>query len=567
MSFTPSCRRLIPLVALLASAWAGAADDLLPNGAPIAPSTHHRTARADPPGALPPTPLHPRAAAGLARRYAGTPIDVTTFHYDGLRTGWNPGETELTPASVASQRFGLLKTLNVDGSVMAQPLLVSNFVMPDGSTHDLLIVATGHNSVYAFDAQSYGLLWQVNLGPSQSASDVGCGDIDPEYGIGSTPVIVRSGPDAGTLYVVSATEPTPFSFHTHLHALNLGTGADVKAPVEINPSARLSDGSTMRFKAQYQWSRASLVAANGAIYVSIGSHCDISANSISGWVLRYGTDLTPGPAFNTLETPAGYELASIWGAGFGPAVDTAGNLFAITGNGNYSRGGRDWGESVIKLPPNLRRVSSFFTPSAYTQLNNADLDFGSGGVMLLPQQSDPNTPPLAVAMGKDAVLYLLDRDNLGRSRKNDAGALQATRVKSSGSGVWGGPAYYAGPNGPVVFYQVNSDVLRAYNVNGGANPTLTPRNQGTSTAGYGGSMPVVSSNGAAANSAVVWLVRRGNTVQLEAYDANLLGAPIYAAAAGTWSTNFGNSFVSAQQANGRVYVPAYKTVTVFGLTP
>lgn len=148
------------------------------------------------------------AVAGPGLHYSGTPVDVPTYHYDSARTGWNRSETDLTPATVASTRFGLLKTLGVDGDVLAQPLLISNFVMPDGSTHDILVVVTGHNSVYAFDAQTYAVLWQVNLGPSQASSDIGCHELDPEYGISSTPVIVRSAPNAATLYVVSATEPS-----------------------------------------------------------------------------------------------------------------------------------------------------------------------------------------------------------------------------------------------------------------------------------------------------------------------------------------------------------------------
>src|SRR5580698_5170393 len=140
---------------------------------------------------LPPAKLVGAAGKRLTRPYGGAPIDVATYHYDNNRTGWNQTETDLTPTSVASANFGLLTTLNVDGNVLAQPLLVSNFVMPDHSTHDVLIIATGHTSVYAFDAQTYSLLWQVNLGTAQSSTDVGCQDVQPEYGISGTPVIVR----------------------------------------------------------------------------------------------------------------------------------------------------------------------------------------------------------------------------------------------------------------------------------------------------------------------------------------------------------------------------------------
>jgi len=191
-----------------------------------------------PPPALPGGGLHPHAQAGLKRRYSGTPIDVLTYHYDNPRTGWNQSETDLTPTTVGSAAFGQLTTLNVDGKVFAQPLLVSNFTMPDGSTHDVLIVVTAHDSVYAFDAATYQTLWQVSLGVSQSNTDVGCKNNPPEYGISSTPVIVRSGQNAATIYLVAATEPTAFSFHTQVHALDLGTGADLAPPRPRSPPAR-----------------------------------------------------------------------------------------------------------------------------------------------------------------------------------------------------------------------------------------------------------------------------------------------------------------------------------------
>ena len=163
--------------------------------------------------------------------------------------------------------------------------------------------------------------------------------------------------------------------------------------------------------------RAGLDGTPDGIYIAIGSHCDQNAGHITGWMLRYSLGLKLKGAFNTIETPAGLELASFWNSGFAPAADTDGTLFAITGNGNFSKGGKDWGESVLHLPANVAKAQDFFTPASYQTLNNADLDFGSGGVMLLPVQPGQLAPPLAVAMGKDAVLYLLDRTNLGKMRR------------------------------------------------------------------------------------------------------------------------------------------------------
>ena len=198
--------------------------------------------------------------------------------------------------------------------------------MPDGSTHDVLIIATGHNSVYAYDARSYALLWQVSLGKSQNSLDVGCADIIPEDGISATPVIVRRGSHA-VIYVVGATEPSKNKFQTDLHALDLGTGADITPPAPISPSATLSDGTPLVFKPKQQYVRASLAAANGSIYLGISSHCDVDKQGISGWLLRYGAaDLKLRAQFHTIDQPSkdGLELASIWMTGFAPAIDDMG---------------------------------------------------------------------------------------------------------------------------------------------------------------------------------------------------------------------------------------------------
>jgi hypothetical protein len=510
----------------------------------------------------------PKPLTGAPKAYGGAPIDVTTYHYDNSRTGWNPTETDLTPASVKSTSFGLLTTLQVDGNVLGQPLLVSNFVMADRKAHDVLIIATGHNSVYAFDAQTYATLWHVNLGPSQSSTDVGCGDITPEYGIDSTPVIVRSSATAGRIYLVAATEPSTNVFQAQLHALNLKTGADVVPAVTINPTATLSNSATLAFDPKNQYVRAGLAYNKGAIYVGVSSHCDDNDYSISGWLLRYNSALTLLDKFHTIETPTGLELASVWMSGFAPAIDAAGNVYVATGNGAYASAAHanDWGESVLKLPPSLSVVRDWFTPSIFSSLNSKDLDLGSGGVVLLPTVEGQTAPPMAVAIGKTPTLYLLNQDALGREKTNDTGALQAQTVGTTAYGVWGGAAYFDSPTGPVIFLQASNDYLHLFSVATGSTPSLTVAGAGSSKAGFGGSSPIVSSNGSASNSGVVWLIRRSSPLALEAYDAGALGAPIYQANIGAWSDGSSHAMLTPMQANGRVYAPGYKSVYVFGLT-
>ncbi|HEX4159901.1 MAG TPA: hypothetical protein VHY79_15655, partial [Rhizomicrobium sp.] len=384
--------------------------------------------------------------------------------------------------------------------------------------------------------------------------------------ISSTPVIVRNGSNSATIYLVAATEPAPYSFHTKLHALDLGTGRDMIKAAEIDPAAEIKGGATISFDPQNQWNRPGLAYNDRNLYVGIGSHCDHAAEDISGWLLDYdGADLKPAAKFHTIETPASYELASIWMSGFAPAIDSSGNVFAVTGNGAFAPGTRDWGQSVLRLPPDLQKVQSHFTPAKYQNLNAHDLDFGSGGVMLLPVVQGQMAPPMAVAMGKSAVLYLLSQTHLGGLKTGDRGVLQWLSLRKYGQGVWGGPAYYGSPNGGLVYVQIDGDVLRGFSVATGSQPSLKQVAEGTSPAGRGGSLPIVSSNGSEADTGVVWLIRRGATVQLEAYDAVALGNPIFAANAGTWSKPGGNAFITPLEANGRVYVAAYKTVTVFGL--
>jgi hypothetical protein len=513
---------------------------------------------------IPDTPLHPHAAAGLALRYAGTPVDVLAYHVDDARTGWNAAETALTPATVASSKFGVLATLNVDGDVFAQPLLVNGVRMADGKLHDVLVVVTSNNSVYAFDAQSYAVLWTVNFGHPQLAADIGCTD-NPQYGITATPVVQRKGGRAH-LYVVDAVEPSTGDFHTHLHRIDLASGADVNPPVEIYPSALLSDGSTLSFDPVSQWARAGLVSHNGSVYVSIGSHCDNNVTRTAGWLLRYAADLTLQAKFNTIKQPQGgaIQLASIWMSGFAPAIDTDGSVFAITGNGAFTRAGKDWGMSVIRLDGIDHHVLDYFTPSNEDYLSQRDLDFGSAGVMLIPDQPGQLAPPLATAMGKDGKIWLLNRSRLGHQRSDDGGALQSIQVQPMGWIFFGGPAYWMSPTGGMVYYQVNNDVLRGFAVSTGATPSLTQTLTGTSLGAMGGSIPIVTSNGSQAGTGVVWLIRR-NPLQLEAYDAEHLGAPIYTASPGAWTA--GRPYLVPMAANGRVYVGASGTVTVFGLTP
>jgi hypothetical protein len=536
-----------------------------------------------PPSPPPKSSLRPQiellsVPRGIATAYPGPLIDVLTYHYNNSRSGWNPYEVQLTPAKVASSEFSLLKTLKVDGNVFAQPLLISGFPMPDGVERDLLIIVSGHNNtVYAFDANTFAPVWPAtSMGPSQNTADIGCKDVVPEYGITSTPVIVRKSKDNAILYLVTATEPRPKEFHTYLNALDLKTGTPLRQAVEIAPSATLLDGSTLNFDSQEQWSRAGLAYNNGSIYVSIGSHCDNHKQFISGWVLRYDENFALKAMFHTFSGHTGGGLGSIWMTGFAPAIDDDGYVFVVTGNGDDSSGPpSDYSESVIKLDGQTLEPKDYFKPYGYSSSTPLeDVDFGSGGVVLFDVEYAGKKRGFAAAIGKDPTLHILDKENLGKLQPNDLGAYQLIHVKACpfpgkpcALGVNGGPSEFLSKNGLTLFVQAQADYLQSYRLNDLTHTFAPTGQQGSTKAGYNGSIPVVSSNGAV--NGIVWLLRRYEPIELEAYDADALGAPICSANVGNWSNPdygiAGNSFLTPIVANGKVYAAAWGIVKIFGL--
>jgi hypothetical protein len=494
-----------------------------------------------------------QAAAGPTPTPAPLAGDYLTYHSDNLRSGWNQNETVLTAANVKNMTQ---KTqLSLDGDVLAQPLYVSQIPI-SGVMHNIVIVATEGDSVYAFDADTFAQLWHKNLGPPQSSSEIGCFDIQPQYGITGTPVIVRASSTSATMYVVAATMPSTGVIHTILHAMDVATGND-QASVTVAASATFSNGTSVNFVNHNQMNRAGLMWANNSLYVAFGSHCDHHQPTSWGWIMRFSSSLGLMKAFITAEDvpPDGNFLASVWGGGFAPAADSNGNIFAVTGNGAYDANttGKNFGESVIKLPGDLSGVSSFFTPDDFSNLNVNDLDFGSGGVMLLPND-------LAVAMGKASKLFLLHQSSLGGEGPGNPGAVQV--YQDSGNGVWGGPAYFGGPGGPWVYYQTDNDRVRAFKLSGSS---LAQSSASSTIGGYGGSSPIVTSNGLTDGTGLLWVIERSNPLVLEAYDARNVASPLFSHSAGSWNNPNHNPFISPLVANGKAYVGGSSTLTVFGL--
>lgn len=518
------------------------------------------------PSNLPPAVVRADAERGLARPYGGPPTSVTTFHYDNSRTGWNPNEADLTPASVASGAFGLLKILPVDAGVMAQPLLVSGYAMPDGAMRDVLIIATTKNSVYAFDANTYTVLWKVNLGPPETDKSALC-KASRTIGISGTPVIGPGAAGRQIIYLITTLQPASGVYGSQVRALDLGSGKDAKPAVSITATETLSNGRVVSFDPFVQYNRTGIALNDGNLYFGIAASCEEAAGLTTGWVFRFDADLASHQAYPMIQKQlTGELLGGVWMTGFAPAIDSQGNVFVVTSNGSTSpQSQQGLSSSVLKLSPDLSTVIDRFTPANYALLDRIDADFGSGGVMLLPPLPTASANPLAVAMGKNPVIYLLDQTALGGYSSNNSGAVQALSVGigPKEGGVWGGPAYYNGPAGPTVYYQIKGDVLKAYHLFTNGRPSLSLAAQGVSPAISDSSAPTVSSNGLIPNTGIVWLVKRTSPVILEAYDAVKLGAPIYQSSAGK---QVGLS-QTPMVANGRVYVTGYGTggVYVFGL--
>jgi outer membrane protein assembly factor BamB len=495
-------------------------------------------------------------------RLSHAQVSVLTYHNDNFRSGANTNETTLMPANVNSNTFGRLFARNVDGWVYAQPLVVAGLNLR-GRQRNVVFVATEHDSVYAFDADTGRRYWRAKLLPRHgftvSTNDVQCEDLIPEIGITSTPVI---DPASSTLYVLAKGQ-TNSVFFQHLHALDLVTGAEkFGGPVAINATApgngNGSVNGTLTFDPLRQHQRAALLLANGIVYIAWGSHCD--RGDYHGWVMGYNaTTLQQVAAF--VATPDGAE-GGVWETGCGLAADTNGNLFCATGNGTFDAdtGGHDFGDSVLKLSAPGLAVQDSFTPFNQADLAATDSDLGSGGVLLLPDQPGAH-PHLAIAAGKEGKLYVLDRDNLGQF---NSGTDQVVQAMSDSTGeMFSTPAYF---NGSIYCCGVNNPV-KAFALTGGLLST-NPSSQSAGSIDFPGATPSISAN--STTNGIVWVLQNdgyqtNGLAILHAYDANDLTHELYTAAGRRQSPGPAVKFTVPTVANGHVYVGAVRRLAVYGL--
>jgi len=505
----------------------------------------------------------------------GSAIDVVTYHYDNMRTGQNVNEMTLTPANVTVSTFGKLGEFAVDGLVDAQPLLLSNLAIPGGGSKNVVYVVTEHDSIYAFDADSITAsggtaLWHVSalLSGETTSDDRSCTQVTPEIGITSTPVIDRS---RNAIYVVAMSKDSTGSYHQRIHALDLTTGNELfGGPVDVQASypgtGDNSSGGSVVFDPKQYKERASLLELNGTIYTMWSSHCD--HRPYTSWIISYNADTLAQTNILNL-VPNGSEGA-IWMSGAAPAADASGNIYMIVANGDFdttlnSQGfptNGDCGNCFAKITSTVPlTLLDYFTPLNTVSESDSDTDFGSGGELLLPDVVDGNgnTRHLAVGSGKDANIYVVDRDNMGKFSGTADNIYQLITGQLSG-GVYSKPSYFNG----TVYYGANGDAVKAFPIVNGQLATF-PSSRSGHTFGYPGATPSISASGT--TNGIVWVVENSSPAVLHAYDATNLSNELYnSTQASGGKDNFSsNKFITPMVANGRVYVGTSSSVAVFGL--
>ena len=502
---------------------------------------------------------------------------VLTYHNDPARDGVNLQEFALTPANVNTSSFGKLFSCSVDGAIYGQPLWVAN-VSVAGAKHNVVIVATQHDSLYALDgdASPCTQLWHVNLidaahGGTGSETTVpaamvghNAGDITPEIGVTSTPVI---DPATGIVYVVSKSmNGAGTTFYQRLHAIDLTSGAEKPgSPVTLGGTypGTGDGGALVTFNSQQQNQRAGLALVNGVVYIAWGSHADVAP--WYGWLMGYKYN---GAAFSqtaVLNVTPNVQEGGIWMSGGAPAADSSGHLYVLTGNGIFDADGsrppytNDYSDSFLQLTAALT-PSSYFTPSSQASDGVNDFDFGSGGSAVVLNLGAGALQHLVVGGGKDARLYLLNGDSMGGF--GDTHARQFFDNGSGGSGrifatgaFWNNTFYIAGVSGP----------MNAYAFDPASNMfNISPTSHSPTAFAWPGSTPSVSASGAASNG-IVWALDSSQycTPQspgcapavLHAYDATNLGNELWnSATVAADAAGYAVKFTVPTVANGKVYV-------------
>jgi hypothetical protein len=506
-------------------------------------------------------------------------VNVTTYHNDNGRTGQNTNETILTTSNVNATDFGKLFSQAIDSDAYAQPLYVANVAIPNKGTHNVVYVATMNDSVYAFDADSNtgsnaSPLWTVNFTNAAKGittvptSDVHCADSMVPIGIFSTPVIDTT---SDTIYVVARTVENGTYYH-RLHALDITTGAEkfggpvvIKATAEGTGSGSI--GGDITFSSKLQNQRAALLEQNGQVYIGFASLCDYG--NYHGWLFAYNTSTLAQTAV-WLTTPNGSK-GGIWGSGNGPAGDSSYNTFVPLGNGKFdvNTGGSDYGQSVVKLgipSGGSFPILDYFTPYNYSTYNTSDLDIGSAGLTLLPDQTGPHAH-LLVQGDKAGNLFLINRDSMGHF--NSGSNSQVVQyITSATPGMWSSPAWWNN----YVYTGAKDDYIKAFSFNATTGLlATTPSSQSGQKYTYPGTTVSISSNGT--SNGIVWALNNAKYASttgqgsLHAYKATNLATQLYSSKTNGARDNPGApvKFTVPTVVNGKVYITTQTDLVVYGL--
>ena len=517
-------------------------------------------------------------------------VAVLTQHNDNSRSGQNTNETLLTTSNVNINQFGKLYSLPVDGQVYAQPLYIPGVTI-NGATHNVLIVATENDSVYAFDADSKAPpLWQASMVDSAHGAVTGetalnvfstpissCTDVQPEIGITSTPVV---DPSSSAIFVeAKSTDGT--NYYHRLHALDLLTGTEKSGgPALITATVSgTGDGSSngqLTFYSLEQHSRPGLLLLNRTVYVAFGSHCDQSP--YHGWLFAYDENtLTQKSLYIT--TPNG-GLGGFWMSGSGIAADSSGNIYIATGNGTFDTShvpATEVGGTILKLGTTnqILTLLDYFTPQDQAYLNSGDFDLGSGGVLVLPNLN------LLVEAGKEGRIYVtnLSQMTTGNSHYCSGCANDPEIVEESSSGVIGGmysmPAYW---NNNLYFW-ASADTLRSIPITNGLPDFTQITSNNTVSFGFPGATPSISSNGTTQGTAILWVIDSSlygppgpgpGPAVLHAFDATNILTELWNSSQAQLPKNrdqAGNAvkFSVPTIANGKVYIGTSTEIDVYGL--
>lgn len=500
------------------------------------------------------------AALSLAL-VASASADVVTNSNDDLRTGWYPDEGSIAPSLVSGPTWGQLWSANVDGQVYAQPLLA-----PSGT----LIVTTETDNIYGLNPATGAVSWTRNLAPNGAwnPADVGCSDIVPSRGSTSTPVIDSS---TNTVYLTYKTydDPQHDNAQWWLDARDVTSGAERSGfPVQLSGAA--DNDSSLAFDAQDQDQRTGLLLMNGVIYAGFGSECDHSP--FDGWVFGVSTAGQVKARWATVTN--GDDGGGVWQSGVGLSTDRSGSILISTGNGGApstpapgNTPPSSCGECVIRLdvqPNGTLEPVDFFAPFDAAQLDDTDTDFGSGGVVGLPDQyfGTASVPHLAVVAGKEGYVYLLNRDDLG-GYEQGAGSDDAVVDRQGPFGaVFGRAGVWPGDGGYIYIPTSccqdgggNLDVYQ-YGQTASGQPSLSEVATSSDVFGFGSGSPVITSDGTTSGSALVWIIwsanRMGNGGQLRAYDP----IPVNGQPVEVWHASIGNAtnYSIPGVGAGRLYV-------------